>query len=442
MELWCKGIQAQNIEKAFTKLDNILKACGGTFKDSCVRTWIYLKDIENDYQQMVKGRKEAFDKYGLTNYISSTGVQLFDTPDVNVVLDAYSIIGLAPDKIKYLKAPGMLCAAVDYGVTFERGVRIASDNQYEYIISGTASIGKTGETLHTGDEYGQLEQTTRNIEALLKDGGATLEDVVRVRVYLVNKDNIDSITEYVSLSFPKANIDVCMAKLCRKDLLVEIECDAIVTYEQHIINSLKKLTINLDPYVRFCLTDVLPDNLCQDIINLPIEPPISGKMDGTRDTYNKQRTFITPETRKQYPVLDILAKTFQSSEVAKQLEETCGISAKDKYLRIEYIQDLDGMWLEPHRDIKDKVFSMVLYLCTGSEAKNWGTDIYDKNKKWFGRSEPKFNSAVIFKSGENTWHGFEPRTIVGVRRLLEINYVQNWKDREQLAFPDQPILRR
>jgi hypothetical protein len=42
--------------------------------------------------------------------------------------------------------------------------------------------------------------------------------------------------------------------------------------------------------------------------------------------------------------------------------------------------------------------------------------------------------------GANTWHGFEPRPIVGVRRLMEINYVRsNWRDRDQLAFSERPI---
>ena len=47
---------------------------------------------------------------------------------------------------------------------------------------------------------------------------------------------------------------------------------------------------------------------------------------------------------------------------------------------------------------------------------------------------------MIFIPGENTWHGFEPRKIVGVRRLMEINYVRpSWRSREQLSFPDRPI---
>ena len=72
---------------------------------------------------------------------------------------------------------------------------------------------------------------------------------------------------------------------------------------------------------------------------------------------------------------------------------------RGRYLRMEYIQDLDGMWLEPHRDIKEKLFSMVIYLCTGPFAKDWGTDIYDHDVKWCGRGTAEFNSAVIFIAG-------------------------------------------
>jgi len=39
----------------------------------------------------------------------------------------------------------------------------------------------------------------------------------------------------------------------------------------------------------------------------------------------------------------------------------------------------------------------------------------------------------------NTWHGFEKRQIKGVSRLMEINYVRDWRDREQLVSPDQAI---
>jgi hypothetical protein len=39
-----------------------------------------------------------------------------------------------------------------------------------------------------------------------------------------------------------------------------------------------------------------------------------------------------------------------------------------------------------------------------------------------------------------TYHGFEPRRIEGVRQSVIVNYVTSeWRAREQLAFPNQPV---
>ncbi|TCS63107.1 2OG-Fe(II) oxygenase [Varunaivibrio sulfuroxidans] len=208
---------------------------------------------------------------------------------------------------------------------------------------------------------------------------------------------------------------------------------------EHFCHSLRNAERAETPYLHWKLTDVLPVDMCTGILTLPIAPPVLGDTDGTRDSYNKSRAFFTPERREQFPTCSVLADALQRPDVARQLEETVGINADGSSLRIEYIQDIDGAWLEPHRDIPDKLFSMVIYLCTGPDAQDWGTDIYDADRKWVGRAAAQFNSAVIFIPGDNTWHGFDKRPIEGVRRLMEINYVQNWRDREQLAFPDAAV---
>lgn len=193
---------------------------------------------------------------------------------------------------------------------------------------------------------------------------------------------------------------------------------------KHLIHSLRAAQRRQDYYLRWGHTNVFPEALCTAILMLPIVPPMLGGTDGTRNSYNAKRTFITPDLRQKFPVCEKLAEALQRQDVARQFEKTCGIEADGTFLRAEYMQDTDGMWLEPHRDIPEKVFSMVIYLCTGPEAKDWGTDIYD-GQKWAGRSTAEFNSATIFKAGPNTWHGFEKRPINGVRRLMEINYVRN-----------------
>ena len=208
----------------------------------------------------------------------------------------------------------------------------------------------------------------------------------------------------------------------------------------HFIGAVTQSERADQPFRHWRLRDVFPETLCTAILVLPIAPPLLGHTDGTRASYNSQRTFITPALREAFPVCAALAEALQRPEVARTMAATCGIDVAGSYLRMEYMQDLDGSWLEPHRDIPEKLFSMVVYLFTGPHAKDWGTDIYDAERRWVARSSGAFNSGVIFVPGPNTWHGFDPRPIVGVRRLLEINYVRaDWRDREQLAIPEHPI---
>jgi len=195
-----------------------------------------------------------------------------------------------------------------------------------------------------------------------------------------------------------------------------------------------------DPYRHWKLKDVFPVDLCTGILTLPIVPADLGRTDGTRNSYNHRRTFITPALRRDFPTCAALAQALERPEVARTMAETCNIQVDGSFLRMEYIQDIDGAWLEPHRDIPEKLFSMVIYLFTGPEAAGWGTDIYDADRKWVGRSPGDFNAGTIFVAGPATWHGFEPRPIIGVRRLMEINYARaDWRDREQLADPERPI---
>ncbi len=209
---------------------------------------------------------------------------------------------------------------------------------------------------------------------------------------------------------------------------------------RHFGRALRQARRDDRPYRHWNLDAVLPESLAVGVLLLPIAPPLVGDNEGVRDRDNGKRTFFTPRLRSRFPVCAQFAEAMQRPEIARLFEEVCAIKVAGGFLRMEYIQDTDGAWLEPHRDIPEKLFSMVIYFCTGPEAKEWGTDIYDDQKKWIGRTSAEFNSAVIFVPGPNTWHGFDRRPIDGVRRLMEINYVRpSWRDRDQLAFPDRPI---
>ena len=217
----------------------------------------------------------------------------------------------------------------------------------------------------------------------------------------------------------------------------EVSADAV---RARFLDALAGAQRSESPYRHWTLADVLPIELCTALLAMPIRPPDLGKTDGTRGSYNDARCFITPAMRANYQGCAAMADALQAPAVAAALAATCDIAVEGSFLRMEYMQDIDGAWLEPHRDIPEKLFSMVIYLCTGPQAAGWGTDIYDAERRWVGRSSAEFDSAVIFIPGPASWHGFEPRPIEGVRRLMEINYVRpNWRDRDQLTFPDHPI---
>jgi len=209
---------------------------------------------------------------------------------------------------------------------------------------------------------------------------------------------------------------------------------------RHFRRALLDCQRNEWPYRHWSMQDVLPEALALNLIALPIMPLLIEDCRGVRDVDNNLRCFATPSARQRFPLFQTFCEALQRPDIARLCGETCGFKVDGSYLRMEYIQDIDGAWLEPHHDVPEKLFSMVIYLCTGPDTADWGTDIYDAERKWVGRSSSIFNSGTIFIPGENTWHGFEKRKIVGIRRLLEINYVHpSWRDKNQACFPDQPI---
>ena len=146
------------------------------------------------------------------------------------------------------------------------------------------------------------------------------------------------------------------------------------------------------------------------------------------------------ENRAQFPVCEGFCQAFQDKRVTDRIAEHFGARLAGTYLRVEAAQDTDGFWLEPHSDLGVKTFTMLLYMSKDPQHATLGTDIYDADKSHVGRSPFEPNAAMVFVPSNITFHGFEPRKIEGVRKSVIVNYVTTeWRAREQLAFPDQPI---
>jgi enamine deaminase RidA (YjgF/YER057c/UK114 family) len=215
----------------FNDLIHALAEHGATLRDHCVRTWLYMKDVDVFYKGMVDKRREIFAKQGMTNathYIASTGIEGACAHRFDLIsMDAYSNLDLAPAQISYLNDFDRLCATKDYNVTFERGTRIAYADRAHYFISGTASIDKTGTVVHPGDVLLQLEHTLGNIEALLRSGSATLADMMYLIVYLRDPTDFMRVNEYLRNHFPDLPVLIVQGAVCRPEWLVEAEGVAI-----------------------------------------------------------------------------------------------------------------------------------------------------------------------------------------------------------------------
>ena len=92
----------------FNNYVEFLKGKNMNLFDNCVRTWIYVRDIDNHYAGMVESRKEFFDKHGLTadtHYIASTGIEArLNNVGTLVSMDALAIDGIVPEQVTQMEA--------------------------------------------------------------------------------------------------------------------------------------------------------------------------------------------------------------------------------------------------------------------------------------------------------------------------------------------------
>lgn len=194
------------------------------------------------------------------------------------------------------------------------------------------------------------------------------------------------------------------------------------------------------PYPHWFLRHCLPQDTVDDILQLPFIAPDLGGVSGKRELHNNSRTYFDAENRDKFPACEAFAEAFQDKRLTDRISQHFGTNLAGSYLRIEYAQDTDGFWLEPHSDLGVKLFTMLIYMSPDESHRDLGTDIYDADKKHVGRSPFESNAALVFVPSKVTFHGFEKRPVKGVRKSLIVNYVTNeWRAREQLAFPESPL---
>ena len=124
---------------------------------------------------------------------------------------------------------------------FSRAVALALGDYLTTWVSGTASI-VDAESCHPGDPDKQTEQTLDNIERLiapenftahgLKEAGASLRDLAKVRVYLKRPEDLARCRAVCERRMPGVPAIYAVADICRPELLVEIEGVAFSRYSR------------------------------------------------------------------------------------------------------------------------------------------------------------------------------------------------------------------
>jgi enamine deaminase RidA (YjgF/YER057c/UK114 family) len=215
----------------FDDLSAVLAEHKSNLADHCVRTWIYMKDVDVFYKGMVDSRRDIFTKHGLTadtHYIASTGIQGACSHRFDLVsMDAYSNLDLVPGQISYLNDFDYLCPTKDYNVTFERGTTVSYNDRRHHYISGTASIDRQGDVVHPGDVLLQLDRALENTDVLLKSGAASLDDMMYLLVYLRDIADFQCVNQVLRERFPNLPIFIVQGAVCRPAWLIEIEGVAI-----------------------------------------------------------------------------------------------------------------------------------------------------------------------------------------------------------------------
>ena len=212
----------------FEKYVRWLKEQGLRLDTHCVRTWIYVNDIDNNYAGAVKARNDIFQQHGLTidtHFIASTGIGgASHIQSAQVAIDFLTYPNIEESNKTYLKALDHLNPTHEYGVAFERGTKLSLADKTIFYISGTASIDRHGHVIYLRDIGRQAKRLLENIGALLKDGNATMEDIKYFIVYLRDTSDYEQIESFMQQNYPHIPHVIVRAKVCRPEWLVEMEC--------------------------------------------------------------------------------------------------------------------------------------------------------------------------------------------------------------------------
>lgn len=212
----------------FETMQEMLARRGFAFAD-VIRTWFFNHHITDWYGEFNRVRSDFFAANGVFDRLvpASTGIGAGNPYGAAL---AGSLLAVQPRsslvKVVSVDSP-LQCPALDYRSSFSRAVELSHPRGRLLIVSGTASIGRDGRTLHAGDAGAQVARAMRVATELLKARGMQWKNVLRGVVYCKGPWLLRHFLNYCrGHGIAEGRMARAFTDLCRNELLFEIELDA------------------------------------------------------------------------------------------------------------------------------------------------------------------------------------------------------------------------
>jgi enamine deaminase RidA (YjgF/YER057c/UK114 family) len=221
--------RADQAWQTFALMDSILRQVGMSFAN-VFRTWFYLADILDWYGEFNLVRNRYFSEHGVFEGLVPASTGIGGDNAAGAAVQA-ALLALQPKhsgvKVGSLPSP-LQESALTYGSSFSRAIQVTRPGQRRIYVSGTASIGEQGQTVHVGDLDAQVTWTMQVVEAILRRQGMDWGDVTRAIAYF---KHARAATAWGRLCQSRRLLPlpavVVKNDICRDDLLFEFEADAV-----------------------------------------------------------------------------------------------------------------------------------------------------------------------------------------------------------------------
>jgi enamine deaminase RidA (YjgF/YER057c/UK114 family) len=220
---------AQQTRETIENMQAALGQAGFSFGD-VVRTWFFLDDILSWYTEFNQVRTRMYSEHEFRSgsVPASTGIAGRNPAGAALVAGAWAVQQLSTlVRVQEVASP-LQCPAAIYGSSFSRAMEISDARCKRLLVSGTASVGQEGATVHGGNARAQVAFAMKNVAAILESRGMSFADVTRATAYFTKAENAPIFAEWLARHGSGALPAVCACcDICRPDLHFEIELDAV-----------------------------------------------------------------------------------------------------------------------------------------------------------------------------------------------------------------------